>query len=510
MTGTAEVTELFTSAGVPGRLAAQAVSRLGAGAADMLRDDPWRLLEIPGIRPEQADHFARGVLGEEATPQDPRRGAAIATHLLLEAAAAGHTALPGTDAVSALTALNVGDPVRAVRAAIEDGRLVAVFDESPHAAPGAEGQESLALPRFAAAEETIAEGVARLMALAEPLETEPETEPALTNARGYGVSVVLAPPAAGARIVTELAGGEPPAVVADRPVTGPFEAELVVVPEANALGAEQLAAVLDACDDGTHLVLVGDPAGLPSAGPGQVLTDLVASKAVPVTELAGSGDDPLGALTTAVRQGSLINVAAPGREVVIVPAGTDAEAAHRAVQLVTDSIPRALGIPVEQVQVVTAGNDGAAGARALNEALKARLNPGQGPLDTGDRVVSADGFAIITGTVTAVGPDTVEVDFAGTGPRAVPAGTLRHGWAVTAQRASTTRWPAVVAVFGTEQAAALSRPLVYTAFTRADRHLSVVHAAGGALATAVRDRTAPERRTRLAGLVAEAVAEIGD
>ncbi len=121
-------------------------------------------------------------------------------------------------------------------------------------------------------------------------------------------------------------------------------------------------------------------------------------------------------------------------------------------------------------------------------------------------MVSADGF----GTVTGGGADSVEVAFASAGTRTVPAGALRHGWAVTAQRACTTRWPAVVAVFGAEQAPALSRPLVYTAFSRAERHLSVVHAAGGALGKAVRDVTAPERRTRLAGLVAEAVAEIGD
>ncbi len=197
------------------------------------------------------------MLGEDASPHDPRRGAAVATHLLLDAAASGHTALLGTEVVSALTNLNVGDPVQAVRAAIEDGRLVAVFDESPHAAPGSEGQESLALPRFATAEETIAEGLARLMALSESLETGLGVDPAVAAAEQNGVSVVVAPPAAGARMVAALTGGELPVVVASGPVAGPFEAELVVVPEANALGAEQVAAIVDACDDGTHLMLSG-------------------------------------------------------------------------------------------------------------------------------------------------------------------------------------------------------------------------------------------------------------
>ena len=47
----------------------------------------------------------------------------------------------------------------------------------------------------------------------------------------------------------------------------------------------------------------------------------------------------------------------------------------------------------------------------------------------------------------------------------------------------------------------LSRPLVYTALTRARRHLSVVHAAGGQVARAVRDVESLPRRTRLTALL---------
>ena len=54
-------------------------------------------------------------------------------------------------------------------------------------------------------------------------------------------------------------------------------------------------------------------------------------------------------------------------------------------------------------------------------------------------------------------------------------GELRHGWALTVHRAQGSEWPAVVAVFPAEAAGMLRRPLVYTALTRAQRHLSVVH-----------------------------------
>lgn len=99
---------------------------------------------------------------------------------------------------------------------------------------------------------------------------------------------------------------------------------------------------------------------------------------------------PIGELVSGVGIGELNQVEAPGKEVVIVPVRDAGEAVHRTVQLVADSVPRAIGIPAEQTQVITPGHGGAVGTRALNTALKERLNPGPGRFggfDPGDRVV---------------------------------------------------------------------------------------------------------------------------
>ena len=61
--------------------------------------------------------------------------------------------------------------------------------------------------------------------------------------------------------------------------------------------------------------------------------------------------------------------------------------------------------------------------------------------------------------------------------------------------------PAVVSVLPAEAGGMLSRPLVYTAWTRAQRHLSIVTAAGAALSRGVREVGARPRRTRLASLL---------
>src|ERR1700681_3892088 len=78
----------------PPRYEGSAAARLGASAARKLREDRWRLLSVPQLKPDQADWFARQMLGDAADPQDPRRGRALVTHLLGRGARDGHTAMP--------------------------------------------------------------------------------------------------------------------------------------------------------------------------------------------------------------------------------------------------------------------------------------------------------------------------------------------------------------------------------------------------------------------------------
>ncbi|TDC63440.1 conjugal transfer protein TraA [Actinomadura sp. GC306] len=438
--------------------------------------------------------------------------------------------------------------------------------ESDEDAEPPEPEETLGPARWALAEEAAAEGFQRLSLTAAPLLDDaavkelrgglPEDRSlALTAALRTGVSILRGAPgdlastaagiaaaaagrgvraavaaptdraAAGLRaalpsgadvIVTSLhrllePGGDPHAapgaVVYGRGEPHPFDLDLVVVADASALDAELCAVLVEACPDGAHLVLCAEPDAPPPAGPGRPLDDLEASETVPVVTLDTAPSGPIGTLAEAVRGGALTTVDAPGREVVIVPAATPGEAVHRTVQLVTDSIPRALGIAAEDVQVVAPAAAGEAGTGALNTALKERLNPGPGRfggLDPGDRVVVAAPLPHAplgeTGTVTGGGPRGLEVDFPGGAAVIAPADAsrLRPGWAVTVAQARGTRRPAVVAVLSPE---GLSRPLVATAFGLAERHLSVVQAAGPALARAVREDGAPPRRTRLATLV---------
>ncbi|GAA3832412.1 hypothetical protein GCM10023083_76190 [Streptomyces phyllanthi] len=289
---------------------------------------------------------------------------------------------------------------------------------------------------------------------------------------------------------------------------GALDLDLLVVLDAPQLDVESAAVLAESLPDGARLVLSGDPGVLWSVGPGRVFADLLAARVCPQIASRTPDPGPLGELVSGIGIGELHQVDAPGKEVVIVPVRDAGEAVHRTVQLVADSVPRALGVPPEQTQVITPGHGGAAGTRALNAALKERLNPGPGRFggfDPGDRIgYSPAPGRTVPGRVVRADADGLHLECAGA-PVVVPKErveqSVRHGWALTAHQAVGQRWPAVVAVLPGDAAQALTRPWVYTAFGRAERHLSVVHGVEQALPRAVAEVPAKPRTTRLPALL---------
>ncbi|WP_392669241.1 ATP-dependent RecD-like DNA helicase [Streptomyces sp. LN785] len=565
----AAVAALLAEGGAPGNLAVPAAETLGAQAADLLREDPWQLLAVPAVRPEQADGFARALLGAACGPDDERRTAALVGWVLERAALRGHTALDASAVRAALAERAVTDPEAAVQHAVEEG-VVLVFqdgldDQDAAADPEDSGdgaadgtveepvQVLLGLDRYALAEESLADGLARLVnacekdadwseaaaAAGSPSAAEliravaagglvthtggeaARAEPAalITVARSLGLRALgathsvdgrhrlagaLDDPAAAVTLAGLLSGAEGPGREAD----GALAADLLVVLDAPQLDVETAAALVESLADGARLVLSGDPGVLGSAGAGRVFADVLAAHACPQTVSRTPDPGPIGELVSGIGIGELNQVAAPGKEVVIVPVHDAGEAVHRTVQLVADSVPRAIGVPSADTQVITVGHGGSAGTRALNAALKQRLNPGPGRFggfDPGDRIVHvpAPGRAV-PGTVVSADAEGLHLDCAGT-PVVVPQErvepSVRHGWALSAHQAAGMRWPAVVVVLPGDAAQGLSRSWVYTAFSRGERHLSVVHGVDQALPRAVAQPASQERTTRLRALL---------
>ncbi|MEV7034738.1 helix-hairpin-helix domain-containing protein [Streptomyces sp. NPDC093272] len=558
----AAVRAVLAAGGAPESLAPQAAAALGDGAEALLREDPWQLLRISGVRPDQADGFARALLGAECGPDDERRGRAVTGWLLEQAALAGHTALEMPALVAALAQRAVPDPEAAVQDALAEGDALVFQDALDPHAPEPEDEEEerpvrvlVGLERYALAEESLADGLARLVNslskdAPEPWEAAAATasggaaelaaavaghglvlhtggeaaraEPAalLAAARSAGLrafAAVHAPeghrrPADGAAagdadregsvgtVAGLLSGAEGPG----RDAEGALDLDLLIVLDAPQLDVESAAMIVEALPDGARLVLSGDPAVLWSAGPGRVFADLLAARVCPQIASRTPDPGPLGELVSGIGAGELGQVEAPGKEIVIVPVRDAGEAVHRTVQLVADSVPRAIGVPAEQTVVITPGHGGAAGTRALNAALKERLNPGPGRFggfDPGDRVAySPAPGRTVAGQVVDADGDGLHLSCAGEPvvvPRERVEQAVRHGWALTAHQAVGARWPAAVVVLPGDAAQALSRPWVYTAFSRAGRHLSVVHGVEQALPRAVAETLPKPRTTRL-------------
>ncbi|MFJ8027253.1 helix-hairpin-helix domain-containing protein [Streptomyces sp. NPDC096311] len=585
----AAVRAVLGEGGAPDTLAPGALAALGEGADDQLREDPWQLLRVAGVRPEQADGFARALLGAECRPDDERRGRAVTVWLLEQAALAGHTALDAPALTAALAQRAVPDPDAAVQSALAEGDAL-VFQDALDTAPpaqeeGAEESEErpvrvlIGLERYALAEESLADGLARVMnsvpktdgsadgweqaaasatrSAAELIRavaghglvlhtgghaSQAEVAALLHAARGLGLRGWAAThtpsgrddctarvagydlpdgpsgdagegPVTGVTTVAGLlSGAEGPGRDAD----GAFDLDLLVVLDAPQLDVETAAMLAESLPDGARLVLSGDPGVLWSAGPGRVFADLLAARVCPQVASRTPDPGPVGELVSGVGIGELNQVEAPGKEVVIVPVRDAGEAVHRTVQLVADSVPRAIGIPAEQTQVITPGHGGAVGTRALNSALKERLNPGPGRFggfDPGDRVAHspAPGRTAV-GHVVKADADGLHLECSGL-PVVVPKErveqSVRHGWALTAHQAVGLRWPAAVVVLPGDAAAALTRPWVYTAFGRAERHLSVVHGVEQALQRAVAEVPQKARTTRLPALLKAQVPAAG-
>ncbi|MFF7900762.1 helix-hairpin-helix domain-containing protein [Streptomyces sp. NPDC088817] len=578
------VRRVLARGGAPETLAPQVATALGEGAEERLQEDPWQLLHVTGVRPEQADGFARALLGAECGPDDERRGRAFTVWLLEQAALAGHTALEAPALTAALAQRAVPDPEAVLNATLTEGEAL-VFQDALEDAPATEDADEdgerpvrvlVGLERYALAEESLADGLARLInstpkeggsapdweqaaALAQGSAAEllravaghglvlhtggeaSRVEPArlLAEARRLGLRAWAAahsplgrdgfgqllrrlpqaqetqeaqeaqePPQPPALPVATVAGLLSGAEGPGRDEDGSLALDLLVVLDAPQLDVETAALLVESLPDGARLVAAGDPAVLWSVGPGRVFADLLAARVCPQIASRVPDPGPLGELVSGIGVGELNQVAAPGKEVVIVPVRDAGEAVHRTVQLVADSVPRAIGVPAEQTVVITPGHGGAAGTRALNTALKERLNPGPGRFggfDPGDRIAySPAPGRTLPGHVVKADAEGLHLSCSGAHvvvPKEWVETRLRHGWALTAYQAVGGRWPAVVVVLPGDAAQALSRPWIYTAFSRASRHLSVVHGVEQALPRAVAEVAAKPRTTRLPALL---------
>jgi exodeoxyribonuclease V alpha subunit len=277
----------------------------------------------------------------------------------------------------------------------------------------------------------------------------------------------------------------------------------------------------------THVLLVGDVDQLAPVGPGRVLEDLIDSGVVPTVRLTEVFRQAARSLI--VRAAHAIDAGRqPPTEVdpddaeavrdFFVIARDDAEAMFaEIVGLASERLPRhfELEAPAD-VLVLAPMHKGPLGVDALNDALRARLNPDGAPIPgtsfrVGDRVIQTrndherDLMNGELGVFVHHDRERERVSFAGDDGRRIglgmdELGTLRLAYAISVHKAQGSQAPAVIVPVFRGHHVMLMRNLLYTAVTRAER-VCVLVAQPGALETALRAKETRTRCTRLARLV---------
>ncbi len=181
----------------------------------------------------------------------------------------------------------------------------------------------------------------------------------------------------------------------------PLECDAVILDETSMVDIKLMAALLDAMPAACRLVMVGDADQLPSVGPGNLFGDIIRSRAVPVIALTDifrqAQQSSIVKNAHLINRGEVPSLKNTGGDFFFLKRG-DAEAVTRTVtELISQRLPKNMGIPPAEIQVLSPSRKYGGGTRELNAAIQQELNPaapdkkektvGQTVFRVGDRVM---------------------------------------------------------------------------------------------------------------------------
>jgi exodeoxyribonuclease V alpha subunit len=308
----------------------------------------------------------------------------------------------------------------------------------------------------------------------------------------------------------------------------PLDCDLLVVDETSMVDVPLMNALTKAIPEHAGLLLVGDVDQLPSVGPGQVLSDIIASGQVAVARLTEvfrqAAESRIVVNAHRINQGQMPEPPSAGQDsdFYVVEISDPEEGVAKLIEVVTNRIPRRFGLdPLKDVQVLCPMNRGVLGARNLNHELQRVLNPNPAAsierfgwkFSPGDRVMETQNdydrevFNGDLGTVARIDDEegAIVVMF---DEREViyPFGeldTLVPAFATTIHKSQGSEYPAVVIPVTTQHYTMLARNLLYTGVTRGKK-LVVLVAQRKAIGIAVRGGSMKRRWTKLREWMAEA------
>lgn len=560
--GMRQLMEFFALHHLPAELAVRTYKIYGDNTVELLYDDPYLLMDEGLEAPFGAvDRFAIE-LGVSA--DDPRRVEAGLLFELNYNLTAGHSFLPEDKLIQAtaqLLSVETDAVTRGVERLLEVDRLVrdklagitviylpelyeaenyctrSLLNFAHHSFPTPRGLEKMI--RQAARESGIEYSREQEQAIREAASSGLLL---ITGGPGTGKTTILngileilgqmqlrcllaAPTGRAAKRLSEVTGEDASTIhrlleAAIDPGTGkmtfvrdednPLKADAVIVDEMSMVDVQLLYSLLRAVPEGKRLILVGDPDQLPPVGPGFPFSDMLRSGELPsirLTEIFRQAQQSLIVMNAhRVNRGELPELKTVTSDFFFMRRQSEDSVAQTIRDLCCTRLPKNMGIPSDQIQVLSPTRKGAVGTMNLNKILQSALNPaaegkkerqfGEFSFREGDRVMQIrnnydimwkklDGTMVGTGifngdvgtiremnpqaeTMTVVFDDReAEYDF-------TQLNELEPAYAMTVHKSQGSEYRAVVLAAWNGSPYLLSRSILYTAITRARELLIIV------------------------------------
>ena len=317
----------------------------------------------------------------------------------------------------------------------------------------------------------------------------------------------------------------------------PLNVDAVIVDETSMVDIVLMSALLSALPGGCRLVLVGDPDQLPSVGPGNLFSDLIRSGVVPTVRLTEifrqAAQSAIIRNAHMVNHGEIPDLRRNDNDFFCLVRRDAQSALDTVVDLCRRRLPERLGIPTDQIQVLSPTRRRGTGTKSLNQALQAALNPplegkgerrfGDWVFRAGDRVMQVkynydilwreegglrSGMGMFNGdigVIRSIDKEQITVDFDGKIVEYSPdmLGELEPAFAVTVHKAQGSEYRAVILAALDGVPMLMTRGVLYTAITRA-RDLFIIVGDDGTVVQMIHN----DRQTRrYSGLKARLINE---
>lgn len=289
----------------------------------------------------------------------------------------------------------------------------------------------------------------------------------------------------------------------------PLKCDAVIIDEMSMVDVLLMHSLLRAVPSGASMILVGDPDQLPSVGAGNLFADLIRSGiiyTIALKEIFRQARESLIVMNAhAVNHGELPVLNCVDRDFFFMKRRSPDAVVQTIADLCSRRLPQNMGIPSEDIQVISPTRKGETGTFHLNQVLQGVLNPPQNGKkeklfgDTcfreGDRVMQIRnnydivwkrpngmaGTGIFNGDIGTIEEislreDQIRIRF--DDREAVydsdMLSELELAYAITAHKSQGSEYPAVIFVPYAGAPMLLTRGVLYTAITRARNLLIMV------------------------------------